>query len=49
MDYGSQSICVPSSDTNVANCVERRCVQIQGTELMAYSLTVNGMAIKLYT
>ena len=42
MDYGPQSICVASNTTNDANCVARRCVQIQGTELMAFSLTVNG-------
>lgn len=42
MDYGPQSICVPSSSTNVANCVAHRCVQIQGTELLAFSLSVNG-------
>lgn len=42
MDYGPQSVCVPSNDTNDANCVEHRCVQIQGTELLAFSLTING-------
>ena len=43
MDYGPQSICVANSNTNVANCVVHQCVQIQGTELMAFSLTVNGI------
>ena len=46
MDYGPQSICVAKKNTNVANCVAHRCVQIQGTELMAFSLTINGIVIK---
>ena len=46
-DRGPQSICVESNDpdpsaTVVANCVARRCVQIQGTDLIAFSLAVNG-------
>ena len=45
MDYGPQSICVASSSTNEANCVAHRCVQIQGTELVAFSLTINGITI----
>ena len=46
-DRGPQSICVDSNNpdpsaTIVANCVVHRCVQIQGTELIAFSLTFNG-------
>lgn len=49
-DRGPQSICVENNNPDpsamiVANCVVRRCVQIQGTDLIAFSLTVNG---KLY-
>ena len=42
MDYGPQSICVANSNTNDANCVAHQCVQIQGTQLTAFSLTING-------
>ena len=39
MDYGPQSICVTSDSTSVANCIAHECV----TELLAYSLTINGI------
>ena len=47
VDRGPQSICVQSNNSDpdasiVANCVVRRCVQIQGTELTAFSLTFNS-------
>ena len=45
MNYGPQSICVMSNNTSVANCVAHRCIQIQGTELLAFSLTINGIII----
>lgn len=51
MDRGPQSICVENSNsvaTNIANCLVRRCVQIQGSELMAFSLTFNGKVIIAY-
>ena len=42
-----QSICVENSNPHpnasfIANCLVRNCVQIQGTELMAFSLDFNG-------
>ena len=48
-DFSPDSICVASSDPNnpssTANCVVHRCVQIQGTNLTAFSLTINSMCI----
>jgi len=44
-DLGPNSICVENTNRGtdtLANCVMHHCVQIQGTELMAFSLTVNG-------
>ena len=50
-DLGPQSICVEinnpdPNDFLIANCLVRNCVQIQGTELTAFSLTFNGTIIK---
>ena len=48
-DFSPDSICVASSDPNnrlsTANCVVHRCVQIQGTNLTAFSLTINSMYV----
>jgi len=48
-DFGPDSICVASSDPNnpssTANCVVHRCVQIQGTNSTAFSLTINSMCV----
>ena len=45
---GPQSICVENSDQDssvIANCVVHRCVQVEGSDLMAFTLTINGMWI----
>ena len=46
--FNVQSICTeagkPSNQFNV-NCVGRRCVQIEGTDLVALAIVVNGMLL----
>ena len=36
------SICVEDSDHSDANCVSNHCVQVEGSDLMAFSLTTFG-------
>ena len=53
LDFSPQSICVeinnPDPNFNaIYNCVVHRCVQIEGTELVAFSLSFNGKALILH-
>ena len=51
-DFGPQAICVEDSDrstTVLANCVTHRCVQVEGSDLMTFSLTINGMWVQQWT
>jgi len=50
-DLGPQAICVENSDRSasvLANCITHRCVQVEGSDLMAFSLTINGMCNRYY-
>ena len=53
LDFTPQSICVETNNPDpsfnaIYNCVVHHCVQIEGTELVAFSLSFNGKALILH-